>query len=132
PLPRPPQSEYTPAALKTLAEHPHLFRIVSPIDVNVFESLLADHPNQPFVRSVVAGLCEGFWPWADTQPGIYPETHDASDFPLKDEREREFVRRQRDEEIALGRFSPSFGRDLLPGMYSNDEIYGSGTRLMLG
>jgi hypothetical protein len=105
-------------ALKTLADHADLFRIVSPIDVDAFESLLADHPNQPFVRSVVVGLREGFWPWADTQPGIYPETHDASDFPLKDDRERIFVRQQRDEEIALGRFSPSFGRELLPGMYS--------------
>ncbi|KAJ7024415.1 hypothetical protein C8F04DRAFT_895723, partial [Mycena alexandri] len=115
-----PQSEYTPVALKTLADHADLFRIVSPVDVDVFESLLVEHPNQPFVRSVVVGLREGFWPWANTQPGpgVYPETHDAADFPLKDERERAFVRQQRDEEIALGRFSPSFGRDLLPGMYS--------------
>ncbi|KAJ7099890.1 hypothetical protein B0H15DRAFT_796638 [Mycena belliarum] len=118
PLPRPPQHEYTPVALKTLADHPDLFRIVSPIDADAFEGLLADHPNQPFVRSVVSGLREGFWPWVDTQPGIYPETHDSSDFPLKDERERLFVRQQRDDEIALGRFSPSFGRDLFPGMYS--------------
>ncbi|KAJ7029248.1 hypothetical protein C8F04DRAFT_893851, partial [Mycena alexandri] len=118
PLPRPPQSEYTPVALKTLSDHSHLFRIVSPIDVDTFESLLVHHPNQPFVRSVVVGLREGFWPWADTQPGIYPETYDASDFPLKDERERTFVRQQRDEEIMLGRYSPSFGRDLLSGMYS--------------
>jgi hypothetical protein len=117
-LPRPPSSEYTPAVMKTLQENQHLFKLVTPINIDVFESLLADHPNQPFVSSVVTGLREGFWPWADTQPGIYPETYDTSDCPLKTEKERQFVRDQRDVEIGLGRFSPAFGPDLLPGMYS--------------
>jgi hypothetical protein len=72
PLPRPPLSEYTPAAMKTLTENQHLFKLITPINIDVFESLLARHPNQPFVRSVVTGLREGFWPWADTLPGAYP------------------------------------------------------------
>jgi hypothetical protein len=37
---------------------------------------------------------------------------------LKSDKEKQFVRDQRDAEIALGRFSPAFGPDLLPGMYS--------------
>ncbi|KAJ7934530.1 hypothetical protein B0H13DRAFT_2488363 [Mycena leptocephala] len=118
PLPRPPLSEYTPAVMKTLQENQHLFKLITPINVDVFASFLVLHPNQPFVQSVVTGLREGFWPWADTQPGIYPETYDVSDCPLKTDEEREFVRAQRDIEIGLGRFSSSFGPDLLPGMYS--------------
>ncbi|KAJ7135154.1 hypothetical protein C8R46DRAFT_1362264 [Mycena filopes] len=118
PLPRPPLSEYTPVVMKTLRENQHLFKIVSPVNVDVFESLLVDHPNQPFVRSVIVGLREGFWPWADTQPGTYPDTYDMSNCALKTERERQFVRDQRDAEMAADRFSPSFGSDLLPGMYS--------------
>ncbi|KAJ7504702.1 hypothetical protein B0H11DRAFT_1709539, partial [Mycena galericulata] len=55
-------------------------------------------------------------PWADTRAGIYPDVYDVSDCPLKSEKERQFVRDQRDAEIALGRFSPAFGPDLLPGM----------------
>ncbi|KAJ7044839.1 hypothetical protein C8F04DRAFT_1207029 [Mycena alexandri] len=117
-LPRPPLSEYTPIVMKTLRENQHLFKIVSPVNVEVFESLLVDHPNQPFVRSIIVGLREGFWPWADTQPGVYPDTYDLGDCPLKTEKKRQFVRDQRDAEIAAGRFSPSFGPDLLPGMYS--------------
>ena len=27
--------------------------------------MLADHPNQPFVQSVMTGLREGFWPLDD-------------------------------------------------------------------
>ena len=37
---------------------------------------------------------------------------------LKGEDELKFICAQRDKEIELGRFSESFGKDLLPGMYS--------------
>ena len=40
--------------------------------------VLKSHPNQPLVVSVCCGLCEGFWPWADTQSGEYPDTLDLS------------------------------------------------------
>ncbi|KAJ7848530.1 hypothetical protein B0H13DRAFT_1513949, partial [Mycena leptocephala] len=56
PLPRPPSSEYTLAAMKTLKESPHLFKLVTPINITVFDSLLAHHPNRPFVRSTLRGL----------------------------------------------------------------------------
>ena len=61
---------------------------------------------------------EGFWPWANTQKDDYPDTWDYSDHPPKSEREAEFLRDQHDIEIAAGRYSESFGVDLLPGMYS--------------
>jgi hypothetical protein len=119
PLPNPPATEFQNAeAMETLRSHPHLFRIVCVIKVARFEQLLLNHPNQPFVKSVVKGLREGFWPWADTQVGTYPVTHDASNRPPKTAQEADFIRAHRDSEIAAGRFSESFGPDLLPGMYS--------------
>ncbi|KAJ7927412.1 hypothetical protein B0H13DRAFT_1512364, partial [Mycena leptocephala] len=56
PLPRPPFSEYTPTIMRTLTENQDLFKFVTPINIDVFESLLARYPNQPFVRSVLDGL----------------------------------------------------------------------------
>ena len=58
--------------------HPELFKIVTPINVNRFETLLAMHLNQAFVKSVCRGLREGFWPWADTHLGKFPTTVDES------------------------------------------------------
>ncbi|RDX39626.1 hypothetical protein OH76DRAFT_1325359, partial [Lentinus brumalis] len=118
PMPDVPFSVRTnPVINKTLSEHPDLFSVVTPIQVDRFEALLADHPNQPFVQSVTRGLREGFWPFADEKPPEYPETWDEVRPPLAEERARQFLRDQRDEEIRLGRYSPSFGPNLLPGMY---------------
>lgn len=79
PLPRPPPSEYENlSALRTLEARPDLFKVISPIRVDVFERLLKDHPNQRFVSSVLEGLREGFWPWATTVREDYPVTHDET------------------------------------------------------
>lgn len=119
PLPSVPASELSnPIVAKTISEHPHLFKIVTPINVDVFERLLVTHPNQPFVASVCRGLHEGFWPWADTHPGIYPDIVDES-FPTpKNSDEATFLRTQRDTEFNKGRFSAPFRETLLGGMYS--------------
>ncbi len=114
----PPHVRSDPVINSTLAAHSHLFKVVTPIKVDVFESLLHDHPNQPFVRSVCRGFREGFWPYADEKPDDYPDTWDEVRPPLTNDRARQFLRDQRDEEIALDRYSPSFGSELLPGMYS--------------
>ena len=45
-------------------------------------------------------------------------TWDFSDRPPKTEREADFLRAQRDAEIAAGRYSEGFGTELFPGMYS--------------
>ncbi|KAG2743559.1 hypothetical protein P692DRAFT_20747603 [Suillus brevipes Sb2] len=121
PLPRPPPREFqNDAALNTISLHPHLFWVSTPIDVDRFESLLtlAHHPNPSFVHSVCLGLREGFWPWADTQVGVYPTTWEVPTPTPSAQLEREFIRAQISKEEAVGRYSSSFGPDLLPGMYS--------------
>ena len=47
--------------------------VKTPFNVNKFESLLVDHPNQPFVKSVMTRLREGFWPF---HKGEWEELHD--------------------------------------------------------
>nr|VWO96574.1 N/A [Ganoderma boninense] len=119
PLPDvPPSILNDPTINATLAVRPDLFKIVTPIKSDVFKSLLQDHPNPTFIASVVKGLWFGFWPFADGRPDEYPDTWDETRPPLLDERARQFLREQRDEEISLERYSPSFGPDLLPGMFS--------------
>jgi len=119
PLWRPPASEFSnPDVNKTIQDKPHLFSIVTPINVPVFEAYLVSHPNQLFVHSVCQGLREGFWPWASTTKEGYPIINNKSRASPKDTEKVEFLRKQRDVEVAKGCFSPSFGKDLLPGMYS--------------
>ena len=40
-------------------------QIDTPFNIDHFEAILHDHPNQPFVKSVIRGLREGFWPFED-------------------------------------------------------------------
>ena len=78
-LPSIPTSELNnPIVTKTIKENPHLFDIITPIFIDQFENLLNSHPNQAFIKSVCQGLREGFWPWADTHYGEYPDTLDLS------------------------------------------------------
>ena len=115
PLPRPPPSELdNSVANDTICAHPELFKIICNIKIEKFKELLLDHPNQPFVQSVIIGLTEGFWPWAEKQDG-YPITHCEPQHLPKDDQQRDFLISQRDKEIAAGRFSEPFA-DLLPGM----------------
>ena len=39
----------------------------------MFEKLLTNHPNWAFVDSVLVGLYEGFWPFADMMKEGYPK-----------------------------------------------------------
>ena len=120
PLPCPHPSELSNSdAMTTIRNNPHLFPIVTPIKVDRLEQLLSSHPCPTFTRSVCDSFREGFWPWADTHhDNNYPVTWDHSFRPPKNETEAIFIRNQRDIEISAGRFSPSFHKDLLPGMYS--------------
>jgi hypothetical protein len=106
------------SATETIRRHPGLFVVDTPIRVDNFERLLIHHPNPPFVKSVLNGFRNGFWPWADTRVGEYPYTLDESFGDPKDQRELDFICSQRDKEISMGRFSEGFGENLLPGMYS--------------
>jgi len=114
-LPHPPKSEIENAiANETIRTHPELFKITCNINIKKFTELLHDHPNQPFVQSVIIGLTEGFWPWAEQQEG-YPITHCEPQHPPKNDCERDFLISQQSKEIEAGRFSEPFN-DLLPGM----------------
>ena len=55
---------------------PDLFKITCQIKVDTFEQLLTHHPNQLFVDSIVIGLWEGFWPFADTMKEGYQKSWD--------------------------------------------------------
>ena len=118
PLPRPDPREIRAEVQDTINHNPHLFKIVTPIRVSAFESLLRSHPNRPFVESVLIGLREGFWPFANTKPESYPLTYDASSRPPRDREIRQFFIDQCRTEVACNRFSEPFGTQLLPGMYS--------------
>ena len=102
----------------TLERYSHLFKVDMPINIDNFQRLLAQHPNQPFVNSVLDGFQNGFWPWANTHVGDYPDTLDESLGDPRGHDKLKFICEQRDKEISLGRFSESFGKELLPGMYS--------------
>jgi hypothetical protein len=105
--------------MKTIKNNMELFKIVTPINVDFFQRLLQNHPNRPFVDSVCRGLREGFWPWADTHHKCYPSPVDESLGMPQDEKERIFLRVQRDHECSKGRFLGSFGRDPFPGMHAS-------------
>ncbi|KAH9960229.1 hypothetical protein BGW80DRAFT_1134682, partial [Lactifluus volemus] len=121
PLPSPPTSILSDSAtLFTLTNFPHLFQVVTPINVDLFASLLSSHPNRPFVDSVIRGLREGFWPPADDDPTLYATSRDFPERPLSPP-SLAFARAQCDEEQRLGRFSHPFAsadEPLLPGMIS--------------
>ena len=105
-------------AIDTINHHPDLFKISTPIKVDNLENLLTHHPNPPFVKSVLNGFWNSFWPWADTHIGNYPHTLDESLGDPKNQNELDFICEQCDKEIKAGWFSHSFGEKLLPGMYS--------------
>jgi hypothetical protein len=118
PLEGPPQSVLDDEAVtKTINKNPDLFRIITPINVDVFEAYLVTHPNQPFVKSVCKGLREGFWPWAEAPGPGYPVINDESKPAPVDEKKADFLRRQRDVELTKDRFSAPLTHGLLPGMY---------------
>ena len=57
PVPMVPQDELNnEAAVNMIAQHSHLFQIMTPIQVGRFEQLLSRHPNQPAVTSVCHSL----------------------------------------------------------------------------
>lgn len=55
-VPFPPENEpKNEAASKTISENPDLFKVVIRIKADMFKKNLKDHPNQPFVKSIVRG-----------------------------------------------------------------------------
>ncbi|KIY49597.1 hypothetical protein FISHEDRAFT_72909 [Fistulina hepatica ATCC 64428] len=120
-VPEPPDEECMNLdALWTIAENPHLFKVDTPVDIDQFRELLKTHPNRELVDSVCRSLREGFWPWASSQDRDYPATYDNTQGreTLTDPKYSAFAKQQIAAEVEKGRFSPTFGPSLLPGMYS--------------
>ena len=116
PLPSVPLEEFkNMEAINTIFSNPHLFKIVTPINISRFKEL---HPNRPFVDSVIYGLSYGFWPFAHTHYDSYPITVNDSGAPPKTSEQTEFLRKQIQTESDADRYSAPFGPDLLQGMYS--------------
>ena len=118
-LPSPPENELNnEGARATIRHHPHLFQLVTPVNIDRLEYYLSLHPNHALTCSIILGFREGFWPFAIMENSPRPSIVDNSSCIIKDPAHIQFVREQRDYEIQLGHFSPSFGSDLLPGMTS--------------
>ena len=116
PLPSPPEDLFNNAEIQsTLLNLNQYIKVETPFNVDRFENLLADHPNQPFVRSVMKGLREGFWPFDEGEWDLESNTFRQN---YSDEiQDLDAIRAFRDKEVGLGRWSgPLPGQACWPGM----------------
>jgi hypothetical protein len=116
PLPLPPQALLDdPTLRETLRLLGDAVRVDTPFDIDKFELLLTDHPNQPFVGSVMKGLREGFWPFDEGEWKL--ELEEISGNHKMEAADLEALNKFRDKEVAADRWSsPVELRELLPGM----------------
>lgn len=116
PLPSPPQSLLDNLTLaKSITSLGDAIKVDTPFDVDKFELLLTDHPNRPFVDSVMKGLREGFWPCDEGEWKAELEEV-TSNYPM-DDADLKTVQEFRDREQAAGRWSDALpDTELLPGM----------------
>jgi hypothetical protein len=104
-----------PKIQSTLHAMRDFIRVETPFNVDRFEAMLYDHPNQPFVKSVMDGLRYGFWPfdegnWNDDNDDII-QNYASKEVDFK------AIRAFRDDEIQARRWSEPLPLDkLLPGM----------------
>ena len=118
PLASPPSHlVHDPSIQSTLHAMRDFIRVETPFNVDRFEALLYDHPNQPFVKSVMDSLRYGFWPfdegnWKDDRDDVVLNySSEEVDFKA--------IRDFRDDEIRARHWSdplPSNTFKLLPGM----------------
>lgn len=116
PLPSPPAHLLNdPKIQAALHQSRNHIKVDTPFDVDKLERLLADHPNQLFVASVMKGLREGFWPLDEGEWKV--ELEEVGPNHTMDDNDLEAVRAFRDREIAAGRWSDELeDTTLLPGM----------------
>ena len=112
----PPEQLIKDPMIQTSLQHMKDFiKVETPFNVDKLESLLHDHPNQPFVESVMKGLRDGFWPfdegeWKEEQQDI------TDNFAFLPE-DLQAIRCFRDKELSANRWSPPLPTsNLLPGM----------------
>jgi hypothetical protein len=75
-------------------------KVETPFNVDKFELLLADHPNQLFVQSVMQGIREGFWPFDEGEWKI--ELEEVIPNYASSAEDAEAIHAFRDHEIAAG------------------------------
>ena len=75
-------------------------KVEMPFDVDKFELLSTDHPNQPFIKLVMKGLCEGFWPFDEGKWKVKLEEVTTS-YDC-DPGDAEAIRASHDQEITAG------------------------------
>ncbi|KAF5368147.1 hypothetical protein D9615_010186 [Tricholomella constricta] len=116
PLPMPPSHLLDdPDIKRSLLAMEHHIKVETPFDVDKFESMLHDHPNQPFVESVVTGLREGFWPFDEGD--WKAEVADKMDNYSVEDLDLKAIRNFRDKEMKAGRWSEALETtELLAGM----------------
>ncbi|KAJ6615693.1 hypothetical protein B0H10DRAFT_1690695, partial [Mycena sp. CBHHK59/15] len=116
PLPSPPahllNDPVVQASLRAMKDH---IKVETPFNVEHFENLLVDHPNQLFVRSVMTGLQEGFWPFHDGEYKV--ELQVKGENFATDPADLAAIRAYRDKEISASHWSGALpDTELLPGM----------------
>lgn len=100
------------ASLKSMEAY---IKVDTPFNVKHFEALLFNHPNQPFVPSIMRGLSEGFWPFDEGEWKI--EEQDFAENFASAEEDLEVIHTFCEKELNAGRWSWALPiSNLLPGM----------------
>ena len=106
PLPSPPEHLLQdPIINSTLSSLGDAIKVETPFNVDRLEALLVDHPNQPFVQSVMKGLREGFWPFDEGKWQL--ELEEVIRNYTSEEPDLEAIWVFRDNEQAAGRVWPT-------------------------
>ncbi|KIJ89879.1 hypothetical protein K443DRAFT_27711, partial [Laccaria amethystina LaAM-08-1] len=116
PLPSPPPHLINDPSIQTTLHAMHDFiKVDTPFNVNQFEHLLRDHPNQPFVKSVMHGLRNGFWPFDEGE--WRDELSDISGNYASEDIDINAIPLFRDKELSADRWSNALPLStLLPNM----------------
>ncbi|KAF5369108.1 hypothetical protein D9615_010430 [Tricholomella constricta] len=116
PLPSPPSHLVNdPLIQASLHSMRHHVKVDTPFDVDKFEAMLHDHPNRPFVDSVMSGLRNGFWPFDEGDWKIELEEFEGN--YSTDDCDLSAIRAFRDKECGAGRWSSALpSSELLHGM----------------
>ena len=110
-------------ALRIIETNPGFFQVNCNLNIDHFQELLVNHPNQALVDSVCLSLHKRLWPYADTKFGdintSYPTILDMLSKGSTSDEHLKFIRMQVEIKVSTGRYSTSFGPRLLPRMYSS-------------
>ncbi|KNZ72387.1 hypothetical protein J132_03478, partial [Termitomyces sp. J132] len=86
PLPLPPQHLLeNPIYCSTLEALKNSIWVETPFNVDRFEHLLWEHPNKPFVISVMRSLREGFWPFDEGENWLSDEDDQLDNYSTEEE-----------------------------------------------